>query len=474
AEQAEASGAAVPFAEDLTPGLMTVAFVGSGRFVQERPEVARRFALALLEAARLMQGDDLFSRTNLDAFLRYLPNATEEALRRAKESAEAASQVKTEFLANMSHEIRTPLNGVLGMLQLLRDTRLDENQGEYVETALRTGQGLLKLLLDILSLSQIESNKITIEKRPFSLNETLATVFSLFEPQAAAKGIRMLSRTAPGTPVTCLGDEGRIRQVLLNLVGNAVKFTEQGEILAEVEFVPLPLHPGQGHLIFTISDTGIGIPEHSLPLIFEAFTQGDGSYGKRYGGAGLGLGIVERLVRLMGGHVCVESRVGKGTVFQFSVRVTGCDSEQGLQETKAIADRSLLPGSLSVLLAEDDKVNQLAIGRMLEKRGHRVCIAANGKQVLTMLQQGSFELVLMDVQMPEMDGLEAAGRIRQGEAGTAGKEIPIIALTAYAMEGDREKFLARGIDGYLAKPVTREELEEEMFRVLGEKGLGCR
>jgi signal transduction histidine kinase len=397
----------------------------------------------------------------LTAEIRERERAEAEMLR-AVEAAQAASRTKSEFLANVSHEIRTPLNGIIGMTELVLETDLTPEQRGDLDMVKTSADTLLRIINDILDFSKIEAGRLGLEPIEFNLRECLKGVMKMLAPRADQKGLELAFDMLPGLPEILLGDPARLQQVMTNLVGNAIKFTEKGEVVIRVAS-----EPQQGdrmRLRFSVADTGVGIPAGKQRLIFEPFTQADGSTARRYGGTGLGLSISSRLVEMMGGRIWVESEVGKGSTFHFTVdlgvpaadRARPQPAELGaLEGTQALGPPS---SGRRILLAEDNPVNQKLAARTLEKRGHTVVVVADGHEALAALDKDpTFDLVFMDVQMPGLDGFEVTKALREKEK-TTGKHLRIVAMTAHAMKGDRERCLAAGMDDYIAKPIHFKEL----------------
>jgi len=369
----------------------------------------------------------------------------------ARDRAMAASRAKSEFLANVSHEIRTPMNGILGMTEVALGTPLTGDQRECLETVQSSAACLLDILNDILDFSKIESRKLQLEAVPFSVSETLAELIKPLALRANQKDLAVVWHVDSGVPAAVIGDPLRLRQVIVNLVGNAIKFTDAGEVAVTVTSVP-----GAGRdesaLRFDVRDTGIGIAPADQAAIFEAFSQADGSITRRFGGTGLGLAISSTLVQMMGGRLWVESTPGNGSTFHFTARFAATDQVPAAPPRLAMSTPAQRVVPRSVLLVEDNVVNQRVAMRLLRNRGHYVVVCGNGQEALDVLETAAFDLVLMDLQMPVMGGLDATAAIRAREAVSGGR-IRIVAVTAHAMTGDRNRCLEAGMDDYLSKPI---------------------
>ena len=380
----------------------------------------------------------------------------EEELKKAKVLAEEGTKTKSQFLANMSHEIRTPLNGILGMAQILNETRLTKKQKDIVNILSTSGENLLVLINDILDFSKIEAGKINFINKDFRLEKPIKEIYDILSRRAEQKGLLLYLDLDKNLPVYVNGDEYRFKQVVLNLVNNAIKFTEEGHIKISLE--NRDINEGRHTIKVSVEDTGAGIPEAKKKALFKSFSQLDSSSTKQHEGTGLGLAISKLLANMMKGEIGVESEPGKGSTFWFTASF-----KKGTPPRKAQIDRvvpqsnKLKSKKISVLVVEDNLINQKISSFSLKKAGMAVTIANNGLEALEMFKKQSFDVILMDIQMPVMDGYEATGEIRKLEE-SLNAHVPIIALTANAMQGDAEKCLAAGMDNYLSKPFKIDKL----------------
>jgi len=389
-----------------------------------------------------------------------LQKEAEAELRKAKTLAEDAVKTKADFLATMSHEIRTPLNGVIGMANLLIDTPLNDEQKNYVQTLSRSAHVLLSLINDILDFSKIEAGKMHLESASFGFKPLLQDLRDMFTYPFEHKNIHYYERQSPNLPEVVSGDMSRLRQVLINLIGNALKFTAQGSVTLDISVEDE--QTDSWRIRFAVTDTGIGISKEAQRKLFEAFTQADSSTTRKFGGTGLGLSISKKIINLMQGELAVQSELGKGSTFFFSINVG--------KSQEIIAEKLLTPTEDAdtapshervILLVEDNKVNQMVASKLLQKFGYAYATAENGEEALKQLAERSFDAVLMDCQMPIMDGFEATKTIRLMEQ-ASGQHVPIIGLTANALDGDKERCMACGMDDYSTKPIKIEELKEKL------------